>query len=198
MAPPEASKHTLHIAWQSSGVSPSDPSSGKAQGASTSLVGTAGPQISEKGGITIKPHLVSVLLGGLEVLGLMGSIHSSLNSSSLFWPGFSEDLQEKSEYQYQKECKEYSFLLSRRPRERQEELSKCKVMIGSCVLLVPVVFLSARAGRGGIWLLIIVLGTSKEQQQHKGSARKDQNLLLDLQGRQEQFYWNFRKRRTLQ
>lgn len=58
--------------------------------------GQQDPKEGGKGEITTEPHLVSVLLGGLEVLGLMGSIHSSLHSSSLFWPGCCGDLQEKS------------------------------------------------------------------------------------------------------
>lgn len=90
------------------------------------------------------------------------------------------------------------FLLSRRSRERQEGFTKCEIKIGRYVLLVPFVFLSPRAGRGGIWLLIIVLDTSKEQQQHEGSDRRDQNLLLELQGREEQLYQDFSKGTTLQ
>lgn len=64
-------------------------------------------------------------------------------------------------------------------RLRQEDVS-CSFQL---------LFLSPRAERGGISLLIIVLDTRKEQQQHKErpescSARKRRAALLDFQQRE--------------
>lgn len=49
-----------------------------------------------KGKIIIEHQASFVLLGGLQVMGLICYIHNTLHSSSLFLPGFCGDLQKKS------------------------------------------------------------------------------------------------------